>query len=57
LRHQHGAAHPQTKIQLCIVHMARNALRCAVWKDRKVSPNDQAAMKVVWLTIEAAARK
>ena len=30
-----NTAFPQTKIQLCIVHMVRNSLRFVSWKDRK----------------------
>jgi len=31
---------PQTKIQLCIVHMVRNSLRFVSWKDRKAVAAD-----------------
>jgi len=31
---------PQTKIQLCIVHMVRNSLRFVSWKDRKAVAGD-----------------
>lgn len=27
--------YPQTKVQLCIVHMVRNSLRYVSWKDYK----------------------
>ena len=27
--------YPDTQVQLCIVHMIRNSLRCVSWKDRK----------------------
>jgi len=30
-----NAVFPQTKVQLCIVHMVRNSLRFVSWKDRK----------------------
>jgi transposase-like protein len=30
-----NTAYPDTKVQLCIVHMVRNALRFVSWKDRK----------------------
>lgn len=30
-----AAAFPKTQVQLCIVHMVRNALRFVSWKDRK----------------------
>lgn len=31
-----NTVYPQTKIQLCIVHMVRNSLKFVSWKDRKV---------------------
>ena len=31
-----NAVFPQTKIQLCIVHMVRNSVKYASWKDRKL---------------------
>ena len=47
------AEYPQTKIQLCIVHMVRNSLKYVSWKERKAvaadlrtiytAPNDEAA--------------
>ena len=58
-----NTVYPLTKIQLCIVHMVRNSLKFVSWKDRKaaknrkVFPHDQAAMKVVYLAIDAAAKK
>jgi transposase-like protein len=30
-----NAAFPQTEVQLCIVHMVRNSIRCVSYKDRK----------------------
>lgn len=30
-----NTAYPDTKVQLCIVHMVRNSLRFVSWKDRK----------------------
>ena len=30
-----ASAYPQTQVQLCIVHMVRNSLRFAPWKDYK----------------------
>lgn len=30
-----NTAYPQTKVQLCIVHMVRNSLRFVPWKDKK----------------------
>jgi transposase-like protein len=30
-----STVYPQTKIQLCIVHMVRNSLKFVTWKDRK----------------------
>ena len=35
-----NTAFPQTKIQLCIVHMVRNSLRFVSWKDRKAVAGD-----------------
>jgi len=35
-----NSAFPQTKIQLCIVHMVRNSLKFVVWKDRKSVAED-----------------
>ena len=35
-----NTAFPQTKIQLCIVHMVRNSLRFVSWKDRKAVATD-----------------
>jgi len=35
-----NTAFPQTKIQLCIVHMVRNSLRFVSWKDRKAVAAD-----------------
>jgi transposase-like protein len=35
-----NAVFPQTKVQLCIVHMVRNSLRFVSWKDRKKVATD-----------------
>ena len=35
-----GAEYPDTKIQLCIVHMVRNSLRFVPWKDYKAVTTD-----------------
>ena len=35
-----NTVYPQTKIQLCIVHMMRNSLRYVSWKDRKAVAQD-----------------
>lgn len=35
-----NAVYPQTKIQLCIVHMVRNSLKFVSWKDRKAVAAD-----------------
>jgi len=35
-----NTAFPQTKIQLCIVHMVRNSLKFVSWKDRKAVAAD-----------------
>ena len=34
------AVFPQTKVQLCIVHMVRNSLKYVSWKDRKLLAQD-----------------
>jgi len=34
------AIYPQTKVQLCIVHMIRNSLKYVSWKDRKEVASD-----------------
>ena len=34
------AVYPQTKIQLCIIHMVRNSTKYVSWKDRKVVVHD-----------------
>ncbi len=33
-------SHPETQIQLCIVHMARNSVKYTPWKDYKVVTAD-----------------
>ena len=35
-----NSVYPQTKIQLCIVHMVRNSLKFVSWKDRKAVAAD-----------------
>lgn len=35
-----NAVYPETQIQLCIVHMARNSLRFLAWKDYKAVTRD-----------------
>ena len=35
-----NTVYPQTKIQLCIVHMVRNSLKFVTWKDRKAVAAD-----------------
>ena len=35
-----NTAYPNTKVQLCIVHMVRNSLRFVPWKDRKAVAAD-----------------
>mgnify|MGYP001627816036 CR=1 FL=1 len=32
--------YPQTKVQLCIVHMVRNSLSYVIWKDNKAVTAD-----------------
>jgi len=48
-----NTVYPQTKIQLCIVHMVRNSLRFVSWKDRKAVAAD---LKKIYrsLTVEEA---
>ena len=48
-----NTVYPQTKIQLCIVHMVRNSLKFVSWKDRKVVAVD---LKRIYqsLTVEEA---
>lgn len=35
-----NTAHPETQIQLCIIHMVRNSVRYVPWKDYKVVTAD-----------------
>ena len=35
-----GAVYPQTRIQLCIVHMVRYSMKCIPWKDYKAVTAD-----------------
>jgi transposase-like protein len=42
--------YPHTKVQLCIVHLVRNALKFVSWKDRKAVAND---LKVIYKSITA----
>ncbi len=48
-----NTVYPQTKIQLCIVHMVRNSLKFASWKGRKAVAAD---LKKIYrsLTVEEA---
>ncbi len=48
-----NTVYPQTKIQLCIVHMVRNSLKFVSWKDRKAVAAD---LKKIYrsLTVEEA---
>jgi len=48
-----NTVYPQTKIQLCIVHMVRNSLKFVSWKDRKAVA---AGLKKIYrsLTVEEA---
>lgn len=50
------AAYPDTRIQLCIVHMVRHSLRFVSWKDRKVVA---AGLKQIYTspTVEEAERE
>ena len=49
-----GAEYPQTKIQLCIVHMVRNSLKFVSWKDYKAVTSD--LKKIYRSATEAEAR-
>ena len=48
-----NSVYPQTKVQLCIVHMVRNSLKFVSWKDRKAVAAD---LKKIYrsLTVEEA---
>lgn len=35
-----ATVYPETRIQLCIVHLVRNALKFVSWKDRKAAAVD-----------------
>lgn len=51
-----NAAYPNTRIQLCIVHMVRNSLRFVPWKDKKKVAAD---LKKIYssLTVDEAERE
>jgi transposase-like protein len=51
-----NAVFPQTKIQLCIVHMVRNSLRFVSWKERKEVASD---LRRIYqsITVEEAERE
>lgn len=51
-----NTAYPDTKVQLCIVHMVRNSLRFVSWKDRKAVAAD---LKKIYssLTVDEAERE
>ena len=51
-----NTAFPNTKVQLCIVHMVRNSLRFVAWKDRKAVAAD---LKKIYSspTVEEAERE
>jgi putative transposase len=51
-----NTVYPQTKIQLCIVHMVRNSLKFVSWKDRKAVA---AGLRKIYqsLTVEEAERE
>lgn len=51
-----NTAYPNTKIQLCIVHMVRHSLKFVSWKDRKAVAAD---LKKIYasLTVEEAERE
>jgi transposase-like protein len=51
-----NTVYPQTKIQLCIVHMVRNSLKFVSWKDRKAVAAD---LKKIYgsVTVDEAERE
>jgi transposase-like protein len=51
-----NTSYPDTKVQLCIVHMVRNSLRFVSWKDRKAVAAD---LKKIYssLTVDEAERE
>ena len=51
-----NTVYPQTKVQLCIVHMVRNSLKFVSWKDRKAVAAD---LKKIYrsVTVEEAERE
>lgn len=51
-----NTSYPNTKVQLCIVHMVRNSLRFVSWKDRKAVAAD---LKKIYssLTVDEAERE
>jgi transposase-like protein len=49
------AAYPETRIQLCIVHMVRNSLKYVSWKDYKAVTRD--LRKIYQAPTEAEARR
>src|SRR6185312_12979171 len=65
-----NAVFPQAIVQTCIVHLLRNSMGFASWKDRKAIaqalrravrtrghfPNDEAAMKLLYLVLNHAAQ-
>lgn len=46
------SVYPQTRLQLCIVHMAHNSLRYVSWKDRKAVAAD---LKQIYRSVSAEA--
>lgn len=45
---------PETTVQTCIVHLIRNSLDFANWKDRKSAA---AALKLIWLALRNVVAK
>ena len=45
-----NSVYPQTKVQLCIVHMVRNSLKFVSWKDRKAVAAD---LKKIYRPLES----
>jgi len=61
------AVFPATTLQTCIVHLIRNSLAYASWKERKplvaaikpiyTAPSDEAATKLIWLALRNITKK
>lgn len=58
------AAYPQANVQLCLVHLVRAAWRYVCTQDgkkftrnRKIYPNEESALKIVYMAIHEASKK